>query len=56
MRAENDRMVTGQSSDQVPGFIDLLRVEAGRRFVEDEYIRIVNDRLRKPHALPIALR
>ena len=35
---------------------DLLRIESGGRLVEDEHLGIVQNRLREPDALPVALR
>ena len=42
--------------DQLAGLDDLLRVEAGRRLVEDEHLGVVEQRLREADALPVALR
>ena len=54
VRAENDGVVAGQALDQVPRLVDLLGVETGGGLVEDQHIRIVNDRLRQAYALAIA--
>src|SRR6185295_724623 len=56
VRAENDRVIAGELLDQLAGLDDLFRVEAGRRLVEDEDVRVVDERLREPHALPVAFR
>ena len=35
---------------------DLFRIQAGRRLVENQHLRVVNQRLRQTHSLPVALR
>ena len=54
MRAEDDRVIAGEALDQVARFVDLFRVEARGRLVENQYIGIVDDRLRQADALAIA--
>ncbi|HEY6508301.1 MAG TPA: hypothetical protein VIY56_09830 [Vicinamibacterales bacterium] len=54
--AQNDRVVSAKLLDQLAGLVDLLRVEAGRRLVEDEHLGVVEQRLREADALPVALR
>ena len=56
VRAEDDRVIAGELLDQLARFDDLLRVEAGRRLVEDEHVGVVDERLREADALPVALR
>ena len=54
--AEDDGVVAGEAADEVAGLDDLLRVEAGRRLVEDQHFRVVDERLRQADPLPVALR
>ena len=54
--AENDGVIAGELLDQLPSFDDLLGIEAGGRFVENQDIRVVDERLREPHPLSVALR
>ena len=54
MGAENDGVVAGQALDQVAGFIDLFGIEAGRWFVKNQHVGVVNDGLRQPNPLAIA--
>ena len=55
VRAQNDGVIAGEALDQVARFIDLLGIEASRRLVQDQHVRIVDDGLRQSHALPVAL-
>ncbi len=54
--AENDGVVAAQALDQVSSFVDLLRIETGRRLIENQHVRVVNDRLRQTYTLAIAFR
>ena len=45
----------GQGLNQLPHLPDLCRVEAVGGFVQDHHRRFVDDRLRQPHSLLIAL-
>ena len=56
VRAQDDRVIAGELLDQLARFDDLLRVEAGGRLVEDEDVRVVNQRLGEADALAVALR
>ena len=56
VRAEDDRVVAGELLDELARLDDLFGIEAGRRFIQDEHVRIVNDRLRQPDPLAVALR
>ena len=56
VRRENDRVIPGEILDQVADFDDLLGIEAHGRLVEDDYIRIVHERLRQSDALLISAR
>jgi hypothetical protein len=56
VRAQHDRVVAGQASNQIARFHDLFRVEPGGRLVEDQDFRVVDDGLREADALPVALR
>ena len=52
--AENDGVLSGEIFDEVASLVDLLGVEAGGGFVENQDVRIVNDRLREADPLPVA--
>src|ERR1700722_473161 len=54
MRAENDGVVAGQPLDQVTGFIDLFGIEARGWFIENQHIRVMDNRLRQTHSLAVA--
>ena len=54
VRAQDDGVVARQAADQITRFVDLLGIQAGRRFVENQDFRVVDDRLRQPNALPVA--
>ena len=56
VRREEDRVVLPQVADQLADLHDLPRVEADRRLVEDEDLRLVDERAREADALPVALR
>src|SRR4051794_12423784 len=56
MRAQDNRVLTGQALDEPPGFIDLLRIQSRGRLVQNENVGIVDDGLRQSNALPVALR
>ena len=56
VRAEDDRVVAGEAANQLARLDDLLRVEARGRLVEDQHLRVVNQRLGEADALPVALR
>ena len=49
-------MRAAELANQLPGLDDLLRVEPGGRLVEDQHVGVVDDGLRQPDALPVALR
>ena len=54
-----ERMIVwlaAEALDELARLDDLLRVEAGRRLVEDQHVRVVEDRLREADALAVALR
>ena len=55
VRAQDDRVLAAELLDQLAHFRDLLRVQASRRLVEDQHIRVVNQRLRQAHALAVTL-
>ena len=51
--AQEDRLaIRGQFSNQRAELDAGSGIEIGRRLVEDEHLRIVNDRLREAHAAP----
>ena len=56
MGAEHDRVRAGELLDELARLDDLLGVEARGRLVENQNLRIVKNRLRKPDALPVSLR
>ena len=47
-------MIAGQLFDELPRFDNLLGVEACGRLVENQHVRVVNDRLREPDPLAVA--
>ena len=49
-------VVAGELFDQLPRFDDLLGVEAGGGFVEDQDVGVVNQGLGEADALPVAFR
>ncbi len=55
MRAQHNRVRATQLPNQLPGLDDLLGVETRGRFVEDQDLGIVDDGLRQPDALLVAL-
>jgi hypothetical protein len=48
-------MIPGEAPNQIARLDDLLGVEAGGRLVENQHVRVVNQRLRQPDALPVPL-
>src|SRR5579864_9257687 len=48
-------MIAREALDQVAGLVDLLGVEARRRLVQDQNVRVVDNRLRQADALPVPL-
>jgi len=48
-------VVAGQRFDQGTDLGDLLGIEADGRLIEDEHVRIADDRLGQPDTLAIAL-
>ena len=53
---EHHRVLAGQIFDQLANFMDLLRIEADRRLVENQHRRIIQQRLRYTDALFVAFR
>src|SRR5207244_3906843 len=56
VRTENDRVIAGQTLDQVARFIDLFRIETRGGLVKNQHLRIVNDSLGQSDALAITAR
>jgi hypothetical protein len=56
VRAENDRVIAAEALDESTRFVLLLHVQAGGRLVEDQHIRVVQQRLGKAYALPVPFR
>ena len=56
VRAQNDGVVAGQTLDEIASLVDLFRVQSGSGLVQNQHIRIVNDRLRQADPLSISLR
>src|SRR5262249_5182707 len=54
--AENDGVLAGKVVDELAGLDDLLGVEAGGGLIEDQNVRVVNERLSEAHALAISAR
>src|SRR3989449_10582325 len=52
---EQHRAVAPQGADELADLHPLVRVEALRRLVEDQQVGPVEDRLRQPDALAVAL-
>jgi hypothetical protein len=55
VRAENNRISARQILDELAGFDDLLGVQSGRRLVQNQYLGVVDERLRKTDALSVTL-
>lgn len=51
MRGEQDDLIRGEAGDEVAEAHALLGVEARRRLVENEDVRVVEDRLRDAESL-----
>ena len=56
MRAEDNRVVLGERRDQLSDLYNLLRVKTTGGLIENDDIRLVNDRLGKTNSLAISLR
>ena len=54
MRGEHDGPFAGQGADQLARLVDLLGIETGGRFVEDQQFGLVDERLREAHPLAVA--
>ena len=48
-------MFAGKPADQRADLRDLQRIQPGRGFIQDEDIRISQQRLCQPHSLPVTL-
>ena len=55
VRREQHRLLAREPADQIAHLADLVRVEAGRRLVEDQERRVGDQRVRKADALSVAL-
>ena len=55
MSGNNDAAVGAEFTDEGADLAYLVGIESRRRFIENDYRGIVNDRLSDPDALPIAL-
>ena len=53
---QEDGPVLAEILDQRPRMRDLDRIDADRRLIQNQHLRIVHDRLGEPHPLPVALR
>ena len=51
---QDDRVIAAQLLDQPAGLDDLFRVESGGWLVEDQHVRVVEQRLGKADALFVA--
>src|SRR5262249_35500188 len=56
MTAQNHGVIALQTLDQLADLDNLRRIQPDRGFIQDEDFGIVNQRLRKTHALAIATR
>ena len=54
--AEDDGMLRGQVLDHFAGLDDLVRIESAGGLIQDQNVRVVDDGLGEPDALPVALR
>ncbi len=54
--AEDDGVISGQAANQLPGLDNLLGIEPGGGFIENEDLGIVDDRLGQPDPLAIPFR
>ena len=48
--------VIREFANQLANLKDLVWVEPGRGLIENHHLRVVNERLRQPHALPVPFR
>ena len=53
--ADDDGVLLGKTSDEVPNLDDLLRVEADGRLVENDDVGVAEHRLGDPHTLSVSL-
>ena len=56
VRREDDRVGAGQRLDELPDADDLLGIEPDRRLVEDQHLRIGDERLGEADPLAVPLR
>src|SRR5713226_2624962 len=56
MRRKHDRAVARKAAYEFANLVNLSRVESDRRLVEHQHRRVMNQRLRKPYTLAVALR
>ena len=56
MRTEQERVILAQLTNQFPRLNHLYRVDTNRRFVENQHVRFVQNRLRDSRPLPESLR
>src|SRR5207302_4690100 len=54
VRAKDDGVIPRETLNQVPRLVDLLWVEGGGGFIENQYVGVVNDGLRQANPLPVA--
>ena len=52
---EQQRVLSSQVADQLPGLDNLDRVDTNSRLVHDQHVRLMQNRLRNPCALSVAL-
>src|SRR5262245_48660627 len=55
MCTKNDRFLAGKALDELADIDDLAWVKSNGRLIEDEYIRIAQQRLGECYTLPVAL-
>ena len=56
VRRDDDQLVFAELIDQTPNLVLLIRIESVGGFVENQHLRIVNQRLRQADAAPETLR
>jgi len=54
--AQDDGVIAGETLDEIASLVDLLGVQSGGGFIQNQHIRIVNNGLRQTNALPVSLR
>ncbi len=56
VRAQDDRVITPQTRDQLPCLDDLFGIQPCGRLIQNQHVRVVDERLRQADALPVTFR